>query len=115
MGFNPGFHQPASNKVYSHPILAAKSVNSSNRFAVGGSSGDDHQAHDARPGCTQAVSGMADGGARSVTSVCRAISPADSPSTITRQGIVQGNEFLGSGPTLVTKPFVASSAKGNAI
>ncbi len=64
IGFNPAFHQPASNKVYSHPILAAKSVNSLNKLVVSGPLGYDHQAQDARPGLIHDVSAIRDGGGK---------------------------------------------------
>src|SRR5882724_13398775 len=110
----PGVHHPASNNVYSQPIMAAKSVNSLNSSAVAGPSGYDHHAHEARPGRIQDVSAIRDGGARSVTSVAVAMSPADLPRTMTRHGIVHGSVYRGSGPTLLVCPFVASSANGNA-
>src|SRR5882757_11343548 len=101
MGLSFGFHHPASNKVYSHPIFAAKSLNSSNVGCVAGRSPYDHQAHDARPGLIHDVSAIRDGAARSVTSVAVAMSPADLPKTSTRQGIVHGKVKRGSGPNLL--------------
>src|SRR5579859_4064621 len=100
MPSKPGVHQPASNKVYSQPILAAKSVNSLNLSAVAGPSGYDHQPHAARPGLIQDVSVIRDGAQRSVTSVDMAMSPADLPKIMTRQGMVHGREERGSGPNL---------------
>src|ERR1700722_20108709 len=101
MGFSLGPHHPASNKVYSQPIFAAKSVNSSNICCVAARSPYDHQAHDARPGLIHDVSAMRDGADKSVTSVAVAISPADLPKTITRHGIAHGSVYRGSGPNLL--------------
>src|ERR1039458_2593898 len=78
--------------------LAARSVNSLNKFVVAGPSGYDHQAHEARPGFIHEVSPTRDGGARSVTSVAVAMSPAVFPRAKTRQGRVHGKVNLGSGP-----------------
>src|SRR5882757_962968 len=101
MGLSFGFHHPASNKVYSQPIFAAKSENSSNVCFVAGRSPYDHQAHDARPGLIHDVSEMRDGADKSVTSVAVAMSPADLPRTTTRHGIVHGSVCRGSGPNLL--------------
>src|ERR1017187_379053 len=100
MVFNPGFHQPASNRVYSQLIFAAKSVKSLNIFSVAGPSGYDHQVHEARPGLIHDVSAMREGAERSVTSVEVAMSPADFPKTITRHGNVHGKVKRGSEPNL---------------
>src|SRR2546421_9306732 len=101
MGLSFGFHHAASNKVYSQPIFAAKSVNSSDDCCVTGPSGYDHQAHDARPGLIHDVSAMSDGADKSVTSVAVAMSPGDFPRTTTRHGIVHGSVCRGSGPNLL--------------
>src|SRR5580698_253132 len=98
MGFRPGSHQPASNSVYSHPMVAAKSEKRLNNCAVAGPFGYDHQAHDARPGRIQDVSAMREGAERSVMSVDVAMSPASFAKIMTRQGIVHGNANRGSGP-----------------
>src|SRR5579859_3665866 len=109
MVLSPGFHQPASNSVYSQPIFAAKSVNWLNSSAVAGPSGCDHHDHDARPGLIQDVSAICDGAERSVTSVAVLISAAVLPRIITRHGIVHGSVKRGSGPNLFVAFFVASS------
>src|SRR5690349_7010955 len=81
--------QPASTRLYSQPIRAAKSTAFSWAARLLLDAPSDHQDHSDRPALIHDVSATLDGLARSVTRSL-SVTVARSPTTIVRHGVVSG-------------------------